>query len=47
MGGTRIYLEWDLHDEYGEPGETASDVSGSWGGGALREAQWVQGTWEQ
>ena len=42
-----IYLEWGLHDEYGEPGETASDVSGSWGGGALREAQWVQGTWEQ
>ena len=29
-----IYLEWGLHDEYGEPGEAASDVSSSWGGGA-------------
>ena len=33
-----IYLEWGLHDEYGEPGEAASDVSSSWRGGALWEA---------
>ena len=28
-----IYLEWGLHDEYGEPGEATSNASGSWGGG--------------
>ena len=47
MGGTRGHISADpwnevrLHDEYGEPGEATSDVSGSWGGGALWEAQWV------